>query len=120
MTTTSAPVTVGSHLEAGDHVRPWLGWFALAVIVGMQAGTIFKPRGNLGETRVADWLDLLTPYAVVGCAAMVLRRASARPGQWALLGVGAVTFTLGHGLHLSANSVSNADHIKLPQPNTVF
>ena len=55
--------------EAG-RVRPWLGWFALAVIVGMQAGTVFKPLGSVGETRVADWVDLLTPYAVLGCAAI--------------------------------------------------
>ena len=88
-------------------MRRWLGWFALAVIVGMQAGTLFKPLGTVGQTRVADWVDLLTPFAVLGCAAMVLMAAAASRGQWALLGVGGVTFTLGHGLHLSANSVSN-------------
>ncbi len=88
-------------------MRRWLGWFALAVIVGMQAGTVFKPLGTLGETRVADWVDLLTPYAILGCAAMVLLRAWATRGQWVLLGVGGITFTLGHGLHLAANSISN-------------
>ena len=88
-------------------MRRWLGWFALAVIVGMQAGTLFKPLGTVGQTRVADWVDLLTPFAVLGCAAMVLVAAAASRGQWVLLGVGGVTFTLGHGLHLSANSVSN-------------
>ena len=88
-------------------MRRWLGWFALAVIVGMQAGTVFKPLGEVGETRVADWVDLLTPYAVLGSAAMVLLRAGAVRGQWAMLGIGGITFTLGHGLHLAANSVSN-------------
>jgi hypothetical protein len=88
-------------------MRRWLGWFALAVIVGMQAGTVFKPLGTLGETRVADWVDLLTPFAILGCAAMVLLRAWATRGQWVLLGVGGITFTLGHGLHLAANSISN-------------
>jgi hypothetical protein len=88
-------------------MRRWLGWFALAVIVGMQSGTVFKPLGTLGETRVADWVDLLTPYAILGCAAMVLLRAWATRGQWVLLGVGGITFTLGHGLHLAANSISN-------------
>jgi hypothetical protein len=38
---------------------------------------------------------------------MVLLRAGASRGQWVLLGVGGVTFTLGHGLHLAANSISN-------------
>ena len=88
-------------------MRRWLGWFALAVIIGMQAGTVFKPLGTVGETRVADWVDLLTPFAILGCAAMVLLRAGATRGQWVLLGVGGITFTLGHGLHLAANSISN-------------
>ncbi len=88
-------------------MRRWLGWFALAVIIGMQAGTVFKPLGTVGETRVADWVDLLTPFAILGCAAMVLVRAGASRGQWVLFGVGGITFTLGHGLHLAANSVSN-------------
>ncbi len=88
-------------------MRRWLGWFALAVIIGMQAGTVFKPLGTVGETRVADWVDLLTPFAILGCAAMVLVRAEASRGQWVLFGVGGITFTLGHGLHLAANSVSN-------------
>ena len=84
----------------------WLGWFALAAIIGMHAGTLFKPLGNLGETRVADWIDLLTPFAVVGTAALVI---SARPNRvaWWTFFVGAVAFTLGHGMHLSANSISN-------------
>jgi hypothetical protein len=88
-------------------MRRWLGWFALAVIIGMQAGTVFRPLGTVGETRVADWVDLLTPYAILGCAAMVLVRAGASRAHWVLFGVGGITFTLGHGLHLAANSISN-------------
>ncbi|MBV6528668.1 hypothetical protein HT659_09705, partial [Ursidibacter maritimus] len=53
-------------------MRCWLGWFGLTVIIGMQAGTVFKPLGTAGDTRVADWVDLLTPYAILGSAAMVL------------------------------------------------
>ncbi|MCU0282970.1 MAG: hypothetical protein MUD13_03595 [Candidatus Nanopelagicales bacterium] len=103
MTTVETPATT----TAPIHVRGWLGWFALAVIIGMQAGTIFKPLGTLGETRVADWVDVLTPYAVLGAAAMVLLRAGADRPAWILYWVGAITFTLGHGMHLAANSVSN-------------
>jgi hypothetical protein len=88
-------------------VRPWLGWFALAVIVGMQAGTFFAPLGTIGETRVADWVDLLTPYAVLGTAAMVLYRAAATGTPWVLFAAGAVSFALGKGLHIAANSASN-------------
>jgi hypothetical protein len=106
---TVASVAAPSAKVTARGVRPWLGWFALAVIVGMQAGTIFKPLGVLGETRVADWVDLLTPYAVIGTAAVVLVRAAAARGQWVLFGVGAVAFALGKGLHIAANSVSNVD-----------
>ena len=106
---TVAPAASPSASLTTRGVRPWLGWFALAVIVGMQAGTIFKPLGSLGETRVADWVDLLTPYAVIGTAAMVLLRAATGRAQWSLFGVGAVAFALGKGLHISANSVSNVE-----------
>jgi len=85
----------------------WLRWFSAAVVVGMQAGTIFKTLGTIGETRVADWIDLATPYAVLGTAAMTLVHASANRRTWTLMFVAGVTFTLGHGLHLAANSISN-------------
>ncbi len=100
-------------------MRRWLGWFALAVIIGMQAGTVFKPLGTISETRVADWVDLLTPYAILGCAAMVLVRAEASRGQWALFGVGGITFTLGHGLHLAANSISNVADVVVAKASIV-
>jgi hypothetical protein len=100
-------------------MRRWLGWFALAVIIGMQAGTVFKPLGTIGETRVADWVDLLTPFAILGCAAMVLVRAGASRGQWALFGVGGITFTLGHGLHLAANSISNVADVVVAKASIV-
>ena len=104
-TTTTATSTPERVLIAG--LRAWLGWFALSVIVGMQAGTVFRPLGSAGDTRVADWVDLLTPYAVLGTAAVVLARAGAARLQWTLFGVGAVTFALGKGMHLAANSVGN-------------
>jgi hypothetical protein len=100
-------------------MRRWLGWFALAVIIGMQAGTVFKPLGSIGPTRTADWMDLLTPFAVLGCAAMVLQRAGADHGHWVLLGVGGIMFALGKGLHISANSVSNVDDLGLANASIV-
>jgi hypothetical protein len=100
-------------------IRRWLGLLALAVIVGMQAGTLFKPFGDVGSTRVADWIDLLTPFAIVGCAAMVLDRADADRTSWSVFGVGSVAFVLGHGLHLSANSISNVDQAAVAQASIV-
>ena len=100
-------------------IRRWLGWLALAVIVGMQAGTLFKPFGDVGSTRVADWIDLLTPFAIVGCAAMVLDRSGADRRSWSVFGVGSVAFVLGHGLQLSANSISNVDQVAVAQASIV-
>jgi hypothetical protein len=105
-TASSAMSPLASFTTPG--VRPALGWFAVAVIVGMQAGTIFRPLGDVGETRVADWIDLITPFAVVGLGALVMYRAGAELWSWAVFAVGAIAFALGHGLHLAANSISNA------------
>ncbi len=100
-------------------MRWWLGWFALALVVGMQAGTAFEPLGSAGATRVADWIDLGTPFVVLGCAAIVLHRAGADPHRWALFGVGAVMFSLGKGLHIAANSVSNVDDVAVSEASIV-
>ena len=93
-----------------------LAALAVAVVVFMQIGTVARPLADIGGVRAADWLDLLTPWAVVGAAAWVLLRchgqaAQARPDlpAWALLGVGGLAFAEGKGLHLAANSVGNAD-----------
>ena len=51
------------------HARSFGGWLVvLAVSYGVlhHAGTIFVGLGEVGETRWADWIDLLTPYAVTG------------------------------------------------------
>jgi hypothetical protein len=86
-----------------------------SAIVFMQIGTIARPLGDVGGVRAADWLDLLTPWAVVGAAAWVLLRRRAQtagtgPGRvaWALLGLGGIAFAQGKGLHLAGNSVGNA------------
>ncbi len=80
----------------------------------MQIGTLAKPLGEVGHTRVADWLDLLTPWFVIGFAALTLVRAAIltarrRPDRasWLLLGSGAIAFAEGTGLHLAANSIHN-------------
>lgn len=88
-------------------VWPWVAGFAAAVIFGHHVGTVFKPLGSIGDTRWADWIDLATPYLVLGCALMALLAAGADRLTWALFAVGAVTYTEGHGIHLSANSIGN-------------
>lgn len=91
---------------------------AVAVVVFMQIGTVARPLGDLGPTRTADWLDLLTPWAVVGAAGWVLLRCRRLTGRerpdvvsWGLLAAGGVAFAEGKGLHLAGNSVGNADPV---------
>jgi len=84
-----------------------LACFAVAVLIGHHVGTATAPLGDVGSTRWADWIDFAVPIAVLGFAALVLRAAAASARTWALLGVGAVLYAEGHGVHLSANSIGN-------------
>lgn len=86
-----------------------LAGFALVVVVGHHIGTIFGPLGNVGtSTEWADWIDLLVPYAVVGSALLCLHAARAPRTAWLLAAVGTILYVQGHGIHLAANSIGNA------------
>jgi hypothetical protein len=89
-------------------VGPALAAFALTVAVLQHLGAVpVEVLGEVGPTRWTDWLDLLTPYAVVGTALVTLLAARPDRTTWALAAVGAVLYVQGHGIHLAANSVSN-------------
>lgn len=49
-----------------------LAVFGALVCLTHHLGLLTDPLGGLGPTRINDWLDLLTPYAVVGSALWVL------------------------------------------------
>ena len=61
-----------------------------------------------GATRYEDFADLLTPYAVAGPLLVVLARSSLSRGRWVVALTSSLMFAQGHGLHLSANSISYA------------
>ena len=67
-----------------------------------------------GSTRWEDYVDLLTPYAVLGPALLVLARAGAPRRLWVAALVGCGLFVQGHGLHLSANSIAYASGPQAP------
>jgi len=90
-------------------VDPRLAAFAAVVCVTHHLGLLTRPLGALGPTRTNDWLDLLTPYLVVGCGLWVLLAVRTSRPTWLLAGVGGVMYVQGHALHLSANSISNAE-----------
>ncbi|MCW2606956.1 MAG: hypothetical protein JWO60_1649 [Frankiales bacterium] len=87
----------------------WAAAFALSVVLGHHVGTIFKRLGHVGpQTEWADWIDLLTPYTVIGTALACLVAARVDRRTWVLTAVASVVYVQGHGLHLSANSIGNA------------
>lgn len=87
----------------------WLVAFALAIGVFHHVGTLTGPLGELGGgMEWGDWVDLLTPYAVVGTAVGCLATAGAGRVTWVLAALGSVVYVQGHGIHLAANSIGNA------------
>ena len=91
---------------------------AVAYNVVHHLGTLPGGLGQVGDTRVVDWIDLLSPFVVLGTAAWALAAASGlgavvRDGprgvlrRWVAFGAGAVLYAQGQGIHLAANSVGN-------------
>ncbi|MGH8971346.1 MAG: hypothetical protein ACRDV1_15510 [Actinomycetes bacterium] len=94
----------------GGNVGGWLLLFGIGYAVTHHTGTIFAGLGDVGDTRTrwADWIDLLTPFVVLGAAGAALRAGRASRGAWTAFWFAAVLYTLGQGIHLAANSVANA------------
>ncbi|MBQ1023687.1 hypothetical protein [Micromonospora sp. C95] len=89
----------------------WFAASAIAYAVFHHVGSGFAWLGPVGSgsTRWADWIDLATPYAFLLPAAASLWRAGGTSAVvWLVYLAGAVTYVEGHGVHLSANSISNA------------
>lgn len=88
----------------------WVAVTALSYVVLHHLGLLPDGLGSApDDTQWADWLDLLVPLLVLGPAAAALAAAPATRRTWVVFGVGAVTYATGHGVHLAANSVGNAD-----------
>ncbi|MGH3071593.1 MAG: hypothetical protein ACRDNB_04885 [Gaiellaceae bacterium] len=87
----------------------WLAAFAVAVSAGQHLGALPDGLGEVGTTRVVDWIDLAVPYAVVATAAAVIASVQAPRRVWLVFAGGAIAYTQGHGIHLAANSIANVD-----------
>lgn len=86
----------------------WLGVAVLTYTVCHHLGSLPEGLGQAGDgTRWVDWIDLTTPLLVLSPLGLALRSAGAREVEWLLAGVGAVVYSMGHGIHLAANSVGN-------------
>jgi hypothetical protein len=87
----------------------WLVGWAIAYNVTHHLGSLPGGLGAAGGgTRWVDWLDLLVPFLVVGTALAALAAAGTDRRGWTAAVAGAVLYVEGHGLHLAANSISNA------------
>jgi hypothetical protein len=87
----------------------WLVVTAVAYCVCHHLGSVPDGFADAGwGTTVADWLDLLVPFAVLlpALAALVAARVPRATYVW--FGVGSWLYTTGHGIHLAANSIGNA------------
>lgn len=94
-----------------------LGLTAVAYNLCHHVGSLPDGLGGAGHgTRVADWLDLAAPFLVLVPALLALVAARADRTTYAVFVVGALLYTQGHGLHLAANSIGNAD----PGPTAHF
>lgn len=73
--------------------------FAAAAFVFQQVPAFIGDAGT--------WVDLITPFVVVGVAAWALRDAPHRAAVVAL--AAAVAYVDGHGIHLAANDIGHFD-----------
>jgi hypothetical protein len=87
-------------LESRDESRTLLA-FAAAVFV-------FHHLPSLAGEAAGDWIDLLTPFAVIGTAAFVIGRGASTLVLVVAV-IGAVLYVDGHGIHLAANAIGHEE-----------
>ena len=82
-------------------LRPDVAFLAFATAVA-----VFQHVPSFAG-EAGDYVDLVTPFAVVGAAALVLVSLRARLAAVALALVAGILYVDGHGIHLAANSIGN-------------
>lgn len=112
-TTSPTPSTSGSGrgAETAAGRSRSTAWALALFVVGYGVGhhnSLVGSAGGPDGTRVADWIDLLTPFVVV--LPLLWFLWGQQPQRRLLLPatVGAILYVEGHGIHLSANSIGNA------------
>lgn len=112
---TPSVTIAASPARSGPEATKWIAIFAAMYGLFHHQGVLFAPLGEVAysQTRWADWLDLITPIAVLTPAALALVNLRARPHLWTMFAVGAYAYVEGHGIHLAANSIGNAQPSQL-------
>ena len=94
--------------QPGDRTLRLLAAAALALVATHWLRLLPLGFEAPGATRYEDFVDLLTPYVVLGPALAAVAAVGAGRRTWAVALLGAIAFTQGHGVHLSANSIRHA------------
>ncbi|MEZ5408597.1 MAG: hypothetical protein R2761_11260 [Acidimicrobiales bacterium] len=110
------PATMPPHSDCGDdgsgadrsRATAWtLALFLVGYNLGHHNSLLGSAAGPDG-TRMADWIDLLTPFVVVLPLLWFLWGQRPHRRYLLLAAVGGILYVEGHGIHLSANSIGNA------------
>jgi hypothetical protein len=78
-----------------------------AVLVFASSFFVFHHLPSIAGESAGDWIDLITPFAVVAASAVTLISLRAPPAAVAVALVAAVLYVDGHGIHLAANSIGH-------------
>jgi hypothetical protein len=62
-------------------------------------------------TRITTYIDVITPFAVVGTAAWITAAGNVSKRVHVLFVLAAIMYVEGHGIHLAGNAVNNQDPI---------
>src|SRR5438094_4792986 len=85
-----------------DQPRP-----EVALLAFVAAVFVFHHLPAIAGESAGDWIDVVTPFAVIGTAATAFVSLRPTPTTLALALVGAVLYVDGHGIHLAANSIGH-------------
>jgi hypothetical protein len=77
-----------------------------ALLAFTAAVFVFHHLPSVAGDTAGDWIDLFTPFAVVGTGVWLLRGGASRLALVVAV-VGALLYVDGHGIHLAANSIGH-------------
>jgi hypothetical protein len=75
-----------------------------ALVAFAVAVAVFHHVPAVGDS-LGEWIDLATPFVVLGAAAVLLAGLGAWGAALGLAVAGAIAYVDGHGMHLAANSI---------------
>ena len=79
----------------------------VALLAFAAAFFVFHHGPSRAGDEAGDWVDLLTPFVIVGTAALALTSIGVARAAVVLALVGGVLYVDGHGIHLAANSIGH-------------